>query len=100
MKIVIEGVRTDKGCSLKVNGVPLKHQVKHSPTGMEWGYGGSGPADTARSILMAVVVGKEIDEWMYQTFKWDFVAKWHGNSIKEFIDVDKWLDELSKRNRR
>lgn len=30
---------------------PLRHVVYHSPTGLEWGYGGSGPADTALSIL-------------------------------------------------
>ena len=29
----------------------LRHVVHHSPTGLEWGYGGSGPADTALSIL-------------------------------------------------
>lgn len=31
---------------------PLRHIVKHSPTGMEWGYSGSGPADLARSLLI------------------------------------------------
>lgn len=31
------------------------HVVKHSPTGMGWGYGGSGPADCARSLLIAVL---------------------------------------------
>jgi hypothetical protein len=31
------------------------HKVKHSPTGMAWGYGGSGPADAARSLLIAVL---------------------------------------------
>jgi len=30
----------------------LPHIIRHSPTGMEWGYGGSGPADLARSILI------------------------------------------------
>lgn len=30
----------------------LTHHVRHSPTGFEWGYGGSGPADTARCILL------------------------------------------------
>lgn len=30
----------------------LQHHVKHSPTGLSWGYGGSGPADTARSLLI------------------------------------------------
>ena len=31
---------------------PLRHVVRHSPTGMEWGYGGSGPADLSRSLLI------------------------------------------------
>lgn len=30
----------------------LQHVVRHSPTGMTWGYGGSGPADLARSLLV------------------------------------------------
>jgi hypothetical protein len=29
----------------------LPHLVKHSPDGFSWGYGGSGPADLARSLL-------------------------------------------------
>lgn len=31
---------------------PLPHIVKHSPDGFSWGYGGSGPADLARSLLI------------------------------------------------
>jgi hypothetical protein len=31
---------------------PLPHIVRHSPTGMTWGYGGSGPADLALSLLV------------------------------------------------
>jgi hypothetical protein len=30
----------------------LRHVVHHSPSGLSWGYGGSGPADLARSILI------------------------------------------------
>lgn len=30
---------------------PLRHVNYHSPDGFEWGYGGSGPADLALSIL-------------------------------------------------
>ena len=33
----------------------LAHIVKHSPDGMQWGYLGSGSADTARSILIAAL---------------------------------------------
>lgn len=36
----------------------LRHVALHSPTGMEWGYGGSGPADCALSILVDA-----LDEW-------------------------------------
>lgn len=31
---------------------PLRHVVRHSPTGLSWGYAGSGPADLARSLLV------------------------------------------------
>ena len=31
---------------------PLPHILRHSPTGFEFGYGGSGPADLAFSILV------------------------------------------------
>jgi hypothetical protein len=31
---------------------PLRHIVRHSPTGMTWGYEGSGPADLALSLLV------------------------------------------------
>jgi hypothetical protein len=49
-----------------------QHVVKHSPTGIEWGYGGSGPADLALSILTwAVGEGKAL-QW-YQDFKWDVI---------------------------
>lgn len=48
--------------------------VKHSPMGMEWGYGGSGPADFALNILCQFVEREEA-EGLYQIFKWDFVAK-------------------------
>jgi hypothetical protein len=30
----------------------LPHIKRHSPTGLEWGYAGSGPADLARSLLI------------------------------------------------
>lgn len=36
-------------------GEPLRHVVKHSPAGFEWGYEGSGPADLARSLLIDVL---------------------------------------------
>jgi len=96
-KVVIEGWRTDRGCSLTVDGQPLVMKIAlHSPTGFEWGYGGSGPAETSFYILTAVAVARDwkdlcVPIWLYQQFKWDFVAKWEGNHIKEFIDIDAWF---------
>jgi hypothetical protein len=33
----------------------VAHLPKHSPTGISWGYLGSGPSDCARSLLIAVL---------------------------------------------
>ena len=33
----------------------LPHTVRHSPSGMNWGYRGSGPCDTALSLLLAAL---------------------------------------------
>jgi len=52
----------------------LPHVPYHSPSGFEWGYGGSGPADLARSIL-ADVGGIKIADMFHQAFKWAFIAK-------------------------
>jgi len=66
--------------------------VRHSPTGFEWGYGGSGPADLALNILYAVTSNKELAIRYYQQFKWDFIAKVprEGGVIKRDEIID-WL---------
>ena len=50
----------------------VPHYPKHSDD-FEWGYGGSGPADLAYSILRTFF-GAPFAEAHYQTFKWDVVA--------------------------
>lgn len=54
---------------------PLQHRERHSPDGFNWGYGGSGPADTARSILWDVI-GREPEPELYQRFKREYVSSW------------------------
>lgn len=46
----------------------------HSPTGFEWGYGGSGPAQLALALLADATGDDEIALALYQTFKWNLVA--------------------------
>ncbi len=57
---------------------PLKHIVRHSPTGFEIGYGGPGPADLALSILVDfykdTAAPMEAAQWNYQAFKRAFLA--------------------------
>jgi len=55
---------------------PRNDLANHSPSGFEWGYGGSGPAQLALAIL-ADVFGKRDERVMrlYQRFKFAYVAQ-------------------------
>ena len=74
----------------------LRHIPYHSPGGFEWGYGGSGPADLARSIL-ADCAGMKVADTFYQDFKRDFIACMpeRGFVIKEEA-IREWLEEKVK----
>jgi len=54
---------------------PLRHHVLHSPTGFEWGYGGSGPAHLALAILADATEDLELARELHQRYKWDVVCK-------------------------
>lgn len=97
------GMRTERGLVINevIGGrqVPLNHRVLHSPSGMEWGYGGSGPADLAYSILCTVTDPATAERY-HQAFKWDFVARL--NSDRWEIDrhqVERWLAETGEERR-
>jgi len=72
----------------------LVHRKRHSPTGFQWGYGGSGPADTALSILWDYL-GREPGEGLYQAFKFEVVAKfpYGGEWTLSGDEVKAWLGE-------
>ena len=84
----------------------LRHVVLYSPTGFGWGYGGSGPADLALSILCDVLgkrpSEKQIDHGRFkayphhQDFKREFVASWEFGGGFE-IDSDTIAGWLRKR---
>ncbi|MGC9084405.1 MAG: DUF6166 domain-containing protein, partial [Anaerolineae bacterium] len=65
--------------AVTVDGRPLQHIVRYSPTGFEWGYGGSGPADLALSILRDYLgdhpEAEEIADRLYQEFKECCIAR-------------------------
>ncbi|MDD5368960.1 MAG: hypothetical protein PHQ40_07745 [Anaerolineaceae bacterium] len=76
---------------------PLHHVILHSPTGFAWGYGGSGPADLALSILCDVLEEHPKKKQLYggdfqardhyQQFKWEYIATWPFDGKWE-IDSD------------
>ena len=74
----------------------LPHIERHSPDGFEWSYGGSGPADLARSLLIHWF-GEEIADAHYQAFKWACIAKipHSGGTIRK-AEVQRWLDTQSR----
>jgi hypothetical protein len=55
--------------------LPLCLEIRnHSPTGFEWGYGGSGPAQLALALLVDALGSVEIAEAHYQDFKREIVS--------------------------
>ena len=58
--------------------LPLRLDLwNHSPTGFEFGYGGSGPAQLALAIL-ADCCGDEVAVSFHQAFKWEVIARIPG----------------------
>ncbi len=56
------------GASLKLR--------NHSPTGFEWGYAGSGPAQLALALLLDAGADERTATYYYQKFKDEVVTKW------------------------
>lgn len=60
------------------NGGPLRERLDlwcHSPTGFEWGFNGSGPAQLALAILAQATGSDNAAVKLHQLFKRDVVAR-------------------------
>ena len=71
MSNIYKGTQTDSGNRVTRNGEPISPRLDlrdHSPTGMDWGYFGSGPAQLALAIL-AAETDDETALQHYQEFK-------------------------------
>ena len=70
----------------------------HSPTGFEWGYGGSGPAQLALAILADHCGDDEQALNFYQRFKWAVIAELpHREWTLNSEDIDRVLHSLRER---
>lgn len=73
---------------------PSQLIVNHSPDGFEWGYGGSGPSQTALAILFNYTGDRRLSLRWHQDFKWCFIAnaakegfQINASEIEEFFDT-------------
>lgn len=96
------------GCVVTVDGRPLPPRLdlrNHSPTGFEWGYGGSGPAQLALAILCDHLGDDDLAEGLYhafaeaealyQEFKWRVIASLPaGEWTLTTDDIERVLSEI------
>src|SRR5262245_12325580 len=69
----------------------------HSPTGFEFGYGGSGPAQLALAILLDFTNDSELASRYHQSFKWDFICRLdHPGGEIEGQQIKYWLEEKER----
>lgn len=68
--------------------------VSHSPTGLAWGYGGSGPAQLALALLFDVTRNKKLAIDAHMDFKWAVVAKLPKDEGFEMPEeaIRKWVN--------
>lgn len=80
---VYAGVRGRDGCEVgfvdwtgRMGKLDLRLDLRdHSPTGFEWGYGGSGPAQLALALIADATGDGELALAVYQDFKTEIVAE-------------------------
>jgi len=77
------GTRTEQGCTVTVeeDGKPMRtldlrlDLRQHSPTGPEWGYSGSGPAQLALALAADVLGDDEKAQDLYQRLKFKLIGR-------------------------
>ena len=96
------GRREGRAVIVTVDGRNLNPRLdlwNHSPTGFEWGYCGSGPAQLALAILADHFFVEEQALEFYQRFKWAVIAElppreWILTSEDVAAALQKLHDEL------
>lgn len=67
--------------------------INHSPTGFNWGYGGSGAAQTALAIIYHLTQDKDLSIALHQEFKRHYIT--NLNQVEDFElnvqEVEAWI---------
>ena len=99
---MVKGIyNTDTGnTKLFVNGIQIDINKTHNLGSLtkhsydfNWGYGGSGPAQTALAILYTLY-GKDVALRYYQDFKWDMIAPLEQacDFTMAISDIEAWME--------
>jgi hypothetical protein len=92
------GIREGNRVNVCVDGEPLNPRLdlqSHSPSGFEWGYGGSGSAQLALALLAEHLEDDGLAEDLHQSFKWAVVANLpHSRWILTGDEINKILEGL------
>ena len=79
---VYHGRQTEHGCAVDVEEdgecylLNPRHDLRnHSPTGLEWGYSGSGPAQLALALAADVLQDDDKAQEVYQRLKFRLISR-------------------------
>jgi hypothetical protein len=78
---------------------PLRHHVRHSPLGFEWGYRGNGPSELARCILIDHLAlsdpDRELPPGVQRTFAHDVIAELPRSGVWTLTsqEISTWLTD-------
>jgi len=66
----------------------------HSPTGFNWGYAGSGPAQLALALLLEAGVTPHKARVLHQRFKADWLTWLPQGDFVTVIDIAAWVARI------
>lgn len=93
-----QGRRAGHVIDVTVDGRPLDPRLdlcSHSPTGFEWGYGGSGPAQLALALIADHTGNDDEAVTLHQDFKRLVVARFAFRSWELTGEqLDAWLEVI------
>ena len=93
-----QGSRVDSVAEVEVEGQPLNPRLdlwNHSPTGFEWGYGGSGPAQLALALLADHLGNDDEAVRLHQEFKAVVIAGLpRGQWVLTSLEIQQAIERL------
>jgi hypothetical protein len=103
LNVTYRGLRTEKTVLVTVDNAELPSRTdlrNHSPTGFEWGYEGSGPAQLALAILCDFLQDDQKALEYYQEFKRDIISPIGGQTWTLHSDsITEWYRRKLRENR-